>query len=107
MKPVIQQTPHVMSSQKRPNQLFVKSFIFFLLLVFSTASQLSAQDLIEISGIVTGQDTKEALAGVTVSIKGSVNSTVTSNDGSFKLRTRQKVPFTLLFSSIGFGSQEV
>jgi len=80
---------------------FVLFFSFFLLNV------LHAQDAIEISGLVTGQDTKEALIGVTVSIKGTKTQTITSNDGSFKLRTKEKLPFTLLFTSVGFAPQEV
>jgi len=32
---------------------------------------------------------------------------VTSNEGAFTLRTKQKLPFTLLFISIGFAPQEV
>ncbi len=79
-----------------------KTFLFFFFLLSITT--LFAQDVIEISGVVTGQENHEALSGVTVSIKGSVTSTVSENDGSFKLRTKQKVPFTLQFSSIGFAS---
>ncbi len=82
-----------------------KIFLFFLSLVFITS--LSAQDAIEISGFVTGQETHEALTGVTVSIKGTEAKTVTANDGSFKLRTKEKLPFTLLFTSVGFATEEV
>lgn len=66
-----------------------------------------AQDIIEISGIVTSQEKREPLAGVAISIKGTVAGTITSNEGAFTLRTRQKLPFTLLFTSIGFAPQEV
>ena len=82
-----------------------KTFLFFLVL-FSVAS-LSAQEAIEISGFVTGQETHEVLTAVTVSIKATKTSTVTANDGSFKLRTKEKLPFTLLFTSVGFTPQEV
>lgn len=82
-----------------------KPLMFFLLLFFSAG--LHAQDVIEISGLVTGQDTKQALIGVAVSIKGTISGTATNNDGFFKLRTKQKLPFTLVFSSVGFKPQEV
>ena len=82
-----------------------KSFLFFFF--FFSVLSLAAQDIIEISGVVAGQESRESLAGVTVSIKGSVTSTVSANDGSFKLRTKQKVPFTLQFSSVGFAPQEI
>ena len=71
-----------MSSQNRPNRLLSNGFYFFILVLINSCP-LAALDLMEISGIVTGRDTKQALAGVTVSFKGSVNSTVKSND-SFK-----------------------
>lgn len=83
-----------------------KQFLFFFLFLFSLAA-VSAQDAIEISGYVTGQETKEVLTGVTVSIKGTSTQTITGNDGSFKLRTKEKLPFTLLFTSVGFAPQEV
>jgi outer membrane receptor protein involved in Fe transport len=63
--------------------------------------------VIEISGFVTDQEKNQPLAGVTVSIKGTVSGTTTSNEGQFTIRTKQKLPFTLVFSSIGFKAQEV
>jgi iron complex outermembrane receptor protein len=77
--------------------------LFFILL--KTAS--FAQDVIEISGLVTDQDRKEPLQGVAVGIKGTVAGTVTGKEGLFILRTKQKLPFTLIFTSVGFTPQEV
>ncbi|HEX2606201.1 MAG TPA: TonB-dependent receptor [Flavisolibacter sp.] len=68
---------------------------------------MQAQDIIQISGVVTGQENKEPLAGVAINIKGTVTGTVTGNEGAFALRTRQKLPFVLVFTSIGFAPQEV
>lgn len=87
------------------NQQFSRSI--FIAVILFLSSNLFAQDAIEISGIVTGNETKELLAGVAISIKGSVTGTATNNDGSFRLRTKQKPPFTLVFTSIGFAPQEV
>jgi len=80
------------------------SFLFVFLLSFSIAQ---AQDAIEISGFVTAQENKENLPGVSVSIKGTVTGTVTNNEGFFSLRTKQKLPFVLVFTSTGFAPQEV
>ena len=68
-----------------------------------------AQDaaLIEISGIVTDQNNQAPLADVSVQVKGTVAGTVTNNTGNFVLRAKTKLPFTLLFSSIGFQPQEL
>jgi iron complex outermembrane receptor protein len=69
---------------------------------------LFAQDnnLIEITGKVLAQEKKEPLADVSVQVKGTVSGTITNKQGDFKLRTRTKLPFTLVFSSVGFKEQE-
>ncbi|MGZ3847641.1 MAG: TonB-dependent receptor [Flavisolibacter sp.] len=86
-----------------------KSYRKFLLapatIFFS--SLLWGQEVVEISGLVTGQETRQALRGVAVSIKGTVTGTITNDQGAFTLRTREKLPFTLVFTSIGFSPQEV
>ncbi|HTM93432.1 MAG TPA: TonB-dependent receptor [Flavisolibacter sp.] len=80
----------------------------FSLFAFLVLAQITfAQDVIEISGVVTSQDKQEPLPGVAINIKGTVTGTVTSNEGAFTLRTKQKLPFTLLFTSIGFTPHEV
>ncbi|HET7896488.1 MAG TPA: TonB-dependent receptor plug domain-containing protein, partial [Flavisolibacter sp.] len=94
-------------SMQTKSTLFNTKQLFFLFLSLLTLKSVSAQEAIEISGFVTGQETRELLTGVTVSIKGSETKTLTGNDGSFKLRTKQKLPFTLLFTSVGFTPQEV
>lgn len=92
--------------QYKSKSPLTKKLAFLFLFLFAAAS-LFAQDAIEISGVVTGQETHEVLTGVTVSIKGTEAKTLTGNDGSFKLRTKEKLPFTLVFSSVGFAPQEV
>src|SRR5689334_4350557 len=75
------------------------------LFIFSI-SHAQESNLIEVSGTVTGQDTKEPLANVSVNIKGTVSGTITNTAGRFSLRTRLKFPFVLVFSSVGFEQQE-
>jgi iron complex outermembrane receptor protein len=94
-----------MTAIKSNQQLLFKFFVTGIFLLFS--SGIYAQDAIEITGLVTGEETHTALTGVTVNIKGTVTGTVTNNDGSFRLRTKQKLPFTLVFTSVGFAPQEV
>src|SRR6195952_2188151 len=89
------------SSLRYPNRLL----ILLLLTGFTLAAK--AQQSIEISGLVTDQEKKEPLVGVAVSIKGTVAGTVTGNEGTFVLRTKQKLPFTLIFTSVGFAPQEL
>src|SRR5215204_3183347 len=85
----------------------LRIFAFFCL-YFSFCNYAAAQQvvLIEVSGQIIDQDKKEPLAGVSVSIKGTVAGTVSNNSGVFTLRTKSKIPFTLVFSSIGFKPQE-
>jgi hypothetical protein len=63
--------------------------------------------LIQVSGQVTDQETNTPLADVNVQIKGTVSGTVTNSTGNFVLRTKAKLPFTLIFSSVGFQQQEI
>jgi outer membrane receptor protein involved in Fe transport len=79
---------------------------FAALLVCSTAISQNVA-LIEISGTVINQEKNEPLPDVSVQIKGSVTGTITNNLGSFVLRTKQKLPFTLVFTSVGFKPQEL
>jgi outer membrane receptor protein involved in Fe transport len=92
--------------QRLQSQKLNKLVSLMALMVLLQAKSFS-QDIIEISGLVTSLDKHEPLAGVAISIKGTVTGTTTSNDGAFTLRTKQKLPFTLLFTSIGFAPQEV
>jgi iron complex outermembrane recepter protein len=81
------------------------TFLFLLFVSF----QLRAQDntILEISGNVTGQQSSEPLGNVSVQVKGTVAGTVTDSKGNFKFRTKVKLPFTIVFSSVGFEQQEV
>ncbi|MBS1598695.1 MAG: TonB-dependent receptor [Bacteroidetes bacterium] len=86
--------------------MFARLQLLLLIVLFSI--QVSAQEsLIEITGKVIDQQRKEPLSDVSVQIKGKVSGTITDKDGSFTLRTKTVLPFTLIFSSVGFSQQEV
>ena len=86
----------------------ISKISLFILISFLSTKAVIAQEsnIIEISGQVVQEDTKEPLSGVSVQIKGTVAGTITSGKGDFKLRTRLKFPFKLVFSSVGFQEQE-
>ena len=86
-----------------------KKRLFFALLLLSVFNLAYSQTgtLIEISGKVTDQEKNLPLPDVSVQIKGTVTGTVTNSTGGFVLRTKTKLPFTLVFSSIGFKPQEL
>ena len=88
--------------------------IFYLFLFFSfyllTSNTASAKHLstamldTTITGKVTSS-TGEGLAGVSVSIKGSQSGTSTDKDGNFRISVPETG--TLVFSSVGFETQEL
>jgi iron complex outermembrane recepter protein len=82
----------------------LSSMLFTLLISCTVWSQ--GNNLIYISGKVADKETGKPLAGVSVSIKGTIAGTITSDSGSFTIRTKTKFPLTLVFTSVGFQPQE-
>jgi outer membrane receptor protein involved in Fe transport len=62
---------------------------------------------VTVSGTVNDSRTQETLAGVSISVKGKVAGTITDTKGNFSLTTSTPTPFTLVFSSVGYASQEM
>ncbi len=81
-------------------------FVLLFLTLFHLRTAAQENQLVEITGTVTDQEQRTPLAGVSVVIKGAITGTTTDRSGKFKLRSRLKFPFTLVFSSIGFKTQE-
>ena len=82
----------------------LKLIILFLVLVPAVGhAQLNGSYII--SGIVK-DDHGEPLVGTTVSIKGTTNKTASDSTGKFSLTTSAKLPYTLIFTAIGFQPQE-
>jgi outer membrane receptor protein involved in Fe transport len=67
----------------------------------------NAQKGTTVSGSVKVFKTTEAISAVSVTIKGGTAGAFTNEKGNFKFTTTQKPPFTLVFSSVGYGSKEV
>ncbi len=76
-----------------------------IVLFFIAAIPLVAQT--SISGTIFDSGTGEALAGVNVVVKGKVIGTITDADGKFSLDVSDNPPMTLVFSFIGFETQEM
>ncbi|HTI09657.1 MAG TPA: TonB-dependent receptor [Puia sp.] len=66
----------------------------------------AAQDPYIISGKIYDSVNNQSLNGASIRIKGSAAGTVAAADGSFHLKTTQKLPLTLIFSSVGYKTQE-
>jgi outer membrane receptor protein involved in Fe transport len=85
------------------NNFFKRSGLstaFFLLTATIGFSQTN------ISGTVTDA-TGEPLAGVNILVKGRVIGTITDTKGDYQLTVNDPPPLTLIFSFIGFGTQEM
>lgn len=80
----------------------LKQILVVLLVAF--ASPLWAQSR-TVTGIVTSEDDGTSLPGVSVVEKGTNNGTVTDADGKFSINIADNA--TLIFSFVGFNSQEV
>ncbi|WP_339901906.1 carboxypeptidase-like regulatory domain-containing protein [uncultured Cyclobacterium sp.] len=76
------------------------------LLVFSISLSY-AQENTTISGTVKDQDNGETLIGVNILVKGKVSGTITDVNGKFSITVSSPPPITLIFSMVGFASQEI
>lgn len=61
---------------------------------------------VTVSGTVKNSSSKEGIPAVSVLVKGTSNGTFTDPDGKFSIKV-DKLPVTLVVSSVGFESQEV
>jgi len=79
------------------------------LIVFATALSLTAiaQQSTTVSGNVKNGKSKELLSAVSISVKGGTAGTYTDDKGNFKFSTTQKLPFTIIISSVGYAAKEV
>jgi iron complex outermembrane receptor protein len=93
--------------QSRRHKSSLRYLIFFVLAVLSSGSAWSqGNNLIYISGKVSDKETGKPLSAVSVGIKGTIAGTITSDSGTFTIKTKNKFPLTLVFTSIGFAPQE-
>jgi iron complex outermembrane receptor protein len=82
--------------------------LYLLFFAISSISLTSfAQNQVTIAGKVIDAENDEPLAGVNLSIKGTVSGTISNSDGAFLLKVKTPLPLTLVASFIGFTSQEI
>src|SRR5688572_9208316 len=86
------------------NKLY-KGLLATVLFVLLSSMAIHAQTII--SGTVTDAATGETIAGVNIIIRGKVIGTITGTNGEFSLSVSAPPPFTLLFSFVGYQSQEM
>ncbi|HPH23299.1 MAG TPA: carboxypeptidase-like regulatory domain-containing protein, partial [Chitinophagaceae bacterium] len=81
--------------------------VFLLCLSVFFAFAVQAQQQVTVSGNVNNSKSAEAISAVSVTVKGTTLGTFTDDKGNFKITTTQKLPFTLVFSSVGYADKEV
>jgi len=69
--------------------------------------EASAQQTTTVTGSVKNSKSREGISAVSVTIKNGTAGTFTDDKGQFKFSTIQKLPFTLVFSSVGYANKEV
>ena len=85
--------------------LLIPSTAFVLFSIFSIPA--FSQSPVTITGTVRHSENKERVAAVSVTVKGTSIGTFTDDHGNFRLTISQQPPVVLIFSSIGFETQEV
>jgi outer membrane receptor protein involved in Fe transport len=78
------------------------AFVFTNFLTIAVLAQTTS-----ISGNVRSTANQEVVPAVSVTLKGGTAGTFTDERGNFRLTTSQQPPFVLVFSSIGYETQEI
>ncbi|HYF69705.1 MAG TPA: TonB-dependent receptor [Ohtaekwangia sp.] len=84
---------------------FYKSSLAAFLLMLLTATLSFGQT--SISGTVTDAATGDPIPGVNIVVKGRVAGTISASNGTFNLTSTDAPPITLLFSYVGYRTQEM
>lgn len=82
----------------------MQCLVFVMLL---STWQITIAQTHNITGTVVNSSTSQGMPGVTVSVKGAATGAVTNSNGEFRITTSRALPLTLVFSYVGFKSQEV
>jgi len=88
---------------------FIALFLFLISANGTTVYAGDRPDNLDtvVSGTVVSADDNQPLAGVNVTVRGKIIGTSTDSDGNFRLRINQDPPLTLVFSIVGFQTQEI
>lgn len=78
--------------------------LFILCVVSSMASEVVAQNVSKLKGVVTGDDGYPVI-GANVTVKGTTVGTITDFDGNYTIEAEKNA--TLVFSYIGYITQEI
>ena len=84
--------------------LYKNSMVAAVLILISASFSLAQTS---VSGKVTDGASGESIAGVNIIVKGTVLGTISNTSGEFNLNAKDNPPLTLVFSFIGYATQEI
>src|SRR5215218_9677443 len=80
---------------------------FSLSLLFCLCVSVAWSQTRQVTGRVVSDSASAALPGVNITVKGSTQGTITGANGNFSISIPDRNNVTLVFSSVGYGQQEV
>ena len=86
-------------------KITIKCLLLLIYLLYTISS--SGQDQTSISGTVYDNTTGKTLPGVNIRMKDKLVGTISQTNGTFNLTISQSPPIILIFSYVGFKSQEI
>ncbi len=86
-------------------QFYLKIISAFLI-AFGFITQSFGQNTIKIEGKLVEEGTGIPLIGVNITVKNKLIGTISDTKGNFTLSTKSNPPFTLVFSMVGYETQE-
>ncbi len=60
-----------------------------------------------LSGTIVDESSREPIIGASIKIKGTTHGVLSDSEGRFYFKTGQKLPYTLIISSVGYDTKEV
>ncbi|MGJ7030663.1 TonB-dependent receptor [Niabella hirudinis] len=88
------------------NQLLIGALLFIGSgLPFALKAQ--EHNMLQITGSISDDQKNGPLAGASIQIPNTGEGTTTDQQGQFSLRTRARIPFTLLITSVGYEPRKV
>ena len=81
-----------------------KAILFFLFIMFCAAAWSQNR---QVTGRVTSDSAREAITGVTVSVRGANTVTTTNNEGQYSITIPDRNNVVLVFSYVGHATREI
>jgi len=85
----------------------LNTVISIAILLILSSFALKDDNFIEFSGKIIDQTNQLPIPGASILIKGTLNATSTDGNGKFSIKSKTKLPVTLVISFIGYEAKEI